>query len=156
MLRAIALIIFWLAPIVSGAEDGGTEAIKVTADRLEADNRAGQVRFDGAVTAGYEDLLLRSEQMILFLDQADRSILRIEATGNVRMIQGARVASATRAIFFNRERKVVLSGDAQLKEGENVLEGQEITVLLDEERTFVGSQQGRRVKAVFHPPGARQ
>jgi lipopolysaccharide export system protein LptA len=156
MLRFVTLLILLLAQVAFAEGELKPEPIRVTADRLEADNLAGRISFQGQVTAGYGDMLLRSEEMVLFVDQADRSILRIEAVGKVKMTQGARIASGNSAVFFNLDKKVVLSGDARLKEGENLLEGPEITILLDEERTLVGGQQGGRVNAVFHPPGANK
>ncbi|MBW6511811.1 MAG: lipopolysaccharide transport periplasmic protein LptA [Desulfuromonadaceae bacterium] len=145
----LLLLLIFFSVHVAMAE---TEPIRVSADHLEANNPAGWVSFQGNVVADDGGVVLRAEQMKLFVDQEDRSLLRIEAEGTVRMTQGPRVASSNSAIFFNRERKIVLTGNARFKDGENRVEGQEITVFLDEERTLVGGEGGR-VNAVFRPTG---
>jgi lipopolysaccharide export system protein LptA len=63
------------------------------------------------------------------------------------------VATGQKASFFNRERKIVLTGSPKVYQDDDFVEGDEITVLLDEERSIVKSEQGSRVNAVFHPKG---
>ena len=80
-------------------------------------------------------------------------IERIEASGSVRIVQGNRVATGQKASFFNKERKIVLTGSPRVYQGNDFLEGDEIIVLLDEGKSIVKSDQGSRVNAVFHPKG---
>lgn len=78
-------------------------------------------------------------------------ISRIEALGKVRMVQGDRVATGDKAIYFAPEEKLVLMGNPQLWRGDNSLRGHEIVFYLKENRAVVTGEAKKRVEAVLHP-----
>ena len=87
----------------------------------------------------------------------EAAIERIEAEGDVRVVQGDREARAPRATFFNLEQRVVLSGGADLRQGENTLKGETLTLYLRENRSVVtGGEGGGRVRAVINPKGVME
>jgi lipopolysaccharide export system protein LptA len=159
LLAIVGVVLFWCG-IASGAQlAAGLAAdapISISAERLEANDSIREVRFVGNVVARQGDLAIYANELVLHYPAESREIDRVEARGDVRIVQGNRVATGQSAAFFNRERKIVLSGSPRVYQGEDFVEGDEITVLLDEEKSIVKSDQGSRVNAVFHPKGERQ
>ncbi len=127
--------------------------VSVTSERLEADDKLHQVRFIGNVVARQGDVVIYAGELVLIYPESGRDIDRIEASGSVRIVQGNRVATGEKASFFNKERKIVLTGSPRVYQGDDFLEGDEIIVLLDEQKSIVKSDHGSRVNAVFHPKG---
>lgn len=128
-----------------------SQPINVTADRLEADDAAQRVKFLGNVVARQGDVTIYAAELILFYQKGSKEVERIEADGDVRIVQGARVATGRKGVFYREEGRVVLTGDARVHQGADFVEGDEITVLLGEEKSIVQGREGSRVNAVFHP-----
>jgi len=78
-------------------------------------------------------------------------ITRIEAQGKVRMVQGDRVATGDKAIYYTQDEKIVLMGNPQLWRGENSLKGYEIVFYLKENRAIVEGDPKKRVEAIIYP-----
>ena len=155
----LLLLLGWIGPLYAqqpanlALQHDGSQPIQITSDRLDAEHAARQVRFFGNVTARQGDLVIHARELIVHLD-ADQEIERIEASGAVRLIQGGRVATGEKGIYHRLEGRVVLTGSARIRQGEDFIEGEEITVFLDEERSIVkGGPDGTRVNAIFHPRG---
>jgi len=92
-----------------------------------------------------------AQEMRLVYDGETREVERVVASGDVRIVQGDRVATGQQGILFNAEKKMVLTGEPKLFQGENSVSGDEVTVYLQEERSTVSSAEGSRVQAIFHP-----
>ena len=74
--------------------------------------------------------------------------------GNVRFVQEGREARSARATFHNLEQRIVLSGGATLRQGQNTVQGETLTIFLRENRSVVtGGKDGGRVQAVINPKG---
>ncbi len=67
-----------------------------------------------------------------------------------------KVATGDKGIFFRDEARIVLTGSPKVHHGKDFVEGDEIVVLLNEDRSIVRSEGGSRVNAVFHPAEAEQ
>lgn len=154
----MVLLLLLAAPVTAKPLSGGLSGdapISITADRLEANDALHEVRFIGNVVAKQGDVAIYAGQLALVYPQGGRDIERVEADGDVRIVQGKRVATGQKAVFFNKERKIVLTGSPKVYQGDDFVEGDEITVYLDDARSIVKSNQGSRVNAVFHPRGER-
>ena len=106
-------------------------------------------------------MVAKQADVTLYADriQADYSreagaIDRIEAVGNVRFVQEGREARSPKAVFHNLEQRIVLSGGATLRQGQNTVQGETLTIFLRENRSLVtGGKDGGRVRAVINPKG---
>lgn len=127
------------------------QPISVSSDRLEASDILNQAHFIGNVTVHQGDFTLYAREVTVRYLEAKREVDQVEATGDVRILQGSRVATGERALLFNRESRVVLSGAAKVYQGQDFIQGDEITVYLNEEKSVVSGPQGSRVNAVIHP-----
>jgi len=129
--------------------------INVTADRLDADDVARKVMFLGNVVARQGEVSIYADRLTLFYGGENREIERVEADGDVRIVQGNRVATGQKGTLYRAEGRVVLTGSARVHQGEDFVEGDEIIVLLNEEKSIVQGREGGRVNAVFHPKEER-
>jgi lipopolysaccharide export system protein LptA len=136
------------------ALDLGSRPIDVTADRLSADNARNTVTFEGNVVARQADVTLFADRIQADYSREAGAIDRIEAVGNVRFVQEGREARSPRATFYNLDQRIVLSGGATLRQGQNTVQGDTLTIFLRENRSVVtGGKDGGRVQAVINPKG---
>ncbi|MEJ2200897.1 MAG: LptA/OstA family protein, partial [Desulfuromonadaceae bacterium] len=71
------------------------------------------------------------------------------------IVQGERVATAEQAVYFSKEGQIVLTGSPEVHQGQDLIQGDEITFFLNEERSIVTGQKGGRVTAVFRSQGSK-
>lgn len=128
-----------------------SQPISISADRLEADDLTRQVKFLGNVAARQGDVVIYAAALTLFYREGSQEVDRIEADREVRIVQGDRVATGDKGVFYRADGRVVLTGNAQVHQGADFVEGDVITVLLGEEKSIVQGREGSRVNAVFHP-----
>lgn len=128
-----------------------SQPINISADRLEADDVNRQVKFLGNVAARQGDVVIYAAVLTLFYQEGSQEVDRIEADRDVRIVQGDRVATGDKGVFYRADGRVVLTGNARVHQGADFVEGDVITVLLGEEKSIVQGREGSRVNAVFHP-----
>ncbi|MEM1393026.1 MAG: LptA/OstA family protein [Cyanobacteria bacterium P01_H01_bin.150] len=76
----------------------------------------------------------------------------VTARGNVQLSYPARQikATAAQAQFFNRERRIILSGGVYiLQNGTNSIRGETVTYLIDEGRFVATPKTGRQVESIY-------
>jgi lipopolysaccharide export system protein LptA len=152
--------------------------LRITAARLEADQKEGTIVFSGEVKALYGDSTLYSDKLLVYLknqpappkgaakppqEQAEQSPLgdlgagkidRIVAKGQVRFVQADRVATGEEAIYYKDRDEVVLRGNPQLWQAENTLKGERIVFNLKTNKVLVESSPQRRVEALLYSKGS--
>lgn len=134
----------------------GKQPIHVRSDRLVAEGGLNKVSFSGDVVAQQGDVTIYAQELVLFYQDQRREVDRVEASVDVRIVQGDRVATAEKAIYFETEGRIVLSGSPRVHQGQSFIEGEEIVFLVNEEKSFITSEQGSRVNAVFQPEGEQK
>ncbi|NJD62874.1 MAG: lipopolysaccharide transport periplasmic protein LptA [Deltaproteobacteria bacterium] len=139
--------------VIPRPEDFGNRPIEITADRLSADSVKQSVSFEGNVIAKQGDVTLYADRLFAEYSRGAGAIEKIIAEGNVRVNQQDREARAARAVFYNLEQRIVLSGGADLVQGGNTLKGETVTIYLRENRSVITGGEGGRVKAVIQPKG---
>ena len=169
--RGILLIIFFnlLFPAIGqtqvslkeDAQKGDEGAIVIKSQSLEVDNQKRIVVFSGQVVAKKEDMTINCEKMIVYyMDQSakkesgktDVRIDKIVATGKVKISRpdGA-LAMSEKAVYYENDEKVVLTGSPVVKQGNDFVEGSKITLYLKEKRSTVEGSEKEKVRAVLHP-----
>lgn len=139
------------------------QPIQIVSDRLDAYNEKKLVVFSGNAIATQGDKVISSDQIKLYYRKAPRNEVRsfqndgeltdlekIEAKGKVTVNLGDRIATANEAVFYQDTQKIVMIGDAVLREGRNIVKGDQIVVFLRENRGVVESSGTGRVKAVIY------
>jgi len=82
----------------------------------------------------------------------NRAVSLIDATGNVVMEQGKKKAKSKKALYYQRDEKLVLTGDPEVWEQGYRVTGAKMTMLLKEDRSIV---EGSRVVINDMEPGPR-
>ena len=128
---------------------------------LEMDDVSKVVTFTGDVNAKKGDFIIDCQKMRVYYEslptskkasEADSSISKIIATGRVSIsrAQGG-LATAEKAVYFEDDEKIVLTGNPVVKQGNDFVEGDRITIFLKENRSVVESFVGKKVKAIIFP-----
>ena len=85
-------------------------------------------------------------------EKVSARIDRIVATGAVKIIRAeGGVATGEKAVFYQKDEKLVLTGKPVVKQGEDFVEGDVITLFLKENRSIVESAGDKKVRAVIFP-----
>jgi lipopolysaccharide export system protein LptA len=126
--------------------------IDITSDNVEANQKQNKVTFNGNVIAKQEDTTLYANTLIIFYDQNTKKLKEIMAIGNVKIVQSDRRATGQKVTFHQDENKVILDGEAVVREGENVIRGERVIFYVDEERSIVEGGKGGRVNTYITPP----
>jgi len=165
----------WAQLKPGGAGRDSKGPIAISADRMESDDPAGVVNFIGAVVARQGDMTITCDRMkVIYVHQdkaaqpekapaeegqarsplggSDRQIDRVECDGNVKVVEGERMAVGQKALYLAQSlpRRIVLTGEARVWQGRDSLTGHQVTYNLDDSRSLVESGQRERVRAVYH------
>jgi len=127
------------------------QPIEITSQQLEVLQQQRQSIFSGDVVAKQGDMTLYSQQLTVFLQPDIDQFERLEATGSIRVVQLDRIATATKATYYQVGERLVLSGNANVVQGSNQISGEEITLYLQENRSVIKSSENGRVKAIIIP-----
>jgi lipopolysaccharide export system protein LptA len=170
----IPLLLIFLCFLYLGAKEGDPkrkpkidkdQPIQIVSDRLDAYNEKKLVVFSGNAVATQGDKIIKSDRLLLYYKKDPRvpekvgaenvgntgDLERIEAKGHVTITQGERVVTGEDAIFYQDTQQIVMTGNAVMREGRNVIRGDRIVVFLNEDRGIVESIEKSRVKAIIYP-----
>ncbi len=145
---------------------GGDEPLVVRSETLEIDNKNQRVIFTGNVDARRSTFTIQCQKMHLYyLGDAsgkaegpeDIRVDRVEARGNVKITRfDGGEAMADEAVYYQKDDKVILTGNPVVKQGEDFVEGSRITFYIGEKRSIVESLGDERVRAVIFPGGRKR
>ncbi|MEJ2090718.1 MAG: LptA/OstA family protein [Syntrophobacterales bacterium] len=142
----------------------------ISASQLEADQDKRLIVFKGQVKVVYGEATLYADRLLVYYQPGEKGrpssaaaskpqeisplgdlggekIDRIEAQGKVHFVQGDRVATGEKAIYYRDQDKIVLLGNPQVWRGENHLRGSKITIYLASRKVVVQGTSQRRVEA---------
>jgi lipopolysaccharide export system protein LptA len=129
------------------------QPIDISSDRVETYFKENLILFKGNVTARQKDMVIYADSIEAVVIEGGKGIEKIIAGGNVKIQQGLRVASCQKAVFHNLDRKVFLTGDPKVWEGDNIVSGDEIVFDIEKNRVEVKGGPSGRGKAKIHPGG---
>ena len=173
-LRHVLLLFFatllsltmWSYPAQSASSEarGKKDAAKpivINSTTLEADNKKKTVTFTGDVDAQMDNFAVYCHKIVVYYEEAPEKkgsgeagtkIDKIVATGDVKIVRAeGGVATGKKAVYYHLDEKLVLTGNPVVKEKNNFVEGDRITLFLKEDRSVVESFQDKKVKAVIFP-----
>jgi len=127
------------------------EPIDITSDSVETFVKDNLIVFKGNVTARQKDMVIYADALEALIVEGGKGIEKVTADGNVKIQQGLRVANCQKAIYYNLDRKVVLTGDPRVYEGENMVSGDEIIVDIERNRVEVKGGPGGKGKVKIQP-----
>jgi len=125
-------------PTQKGCE-GNLATLDVSSARMTFDSKTRTFTFEEKVRIVRCTMVILCDRLQVINDASDKGVERIIATGNVRFEQENRAGTAERANYFESEQKLVLTGNPRVWDTQehNELTGEEIVVMLQEEKVFV-------------------
>ena len=127
------------------------DPIDITSDRVESLAKESRILFTGNVMARQKDVVIYADDVEAVVTEGGKGIERVTARGHVKIQQGLRVANCEKAVFYNAEQKVVLTGQPKVWEGENLVVGEEIIFYVGQDRIEVKGGAGGKGKVRIHP-----
>lgn len=113
------------------------QPVRFTSVGARGNRDKGLIELKKKVRVFQEDFSLSSNKATIFLNKKTDEVDRVEATGNVRLEKvdvqtGERIkAKAQSAVFYEKEQKVVLRGNASFMRGKDLIKGKVITYEMD-------------------------
>ena len=172
-LFALLPILSLLAPQFSSAESeekisetNKDSRIIIKADSLEIDDQKQIVIFTGNVDARENEFVINCQKMVLYYkdrsaqpvsEAGEVDIDRIIATGAVTITRpNGGLATAEKAIYYQNDEKVILTGKPIVRQGNDFVEGSKITLFLKEKRSIVEGSEDKKIRAVLFPRGEQR
>ncbi|MFP4629845.1 MAG: LptA/OstA family protein [Desulfohalobiaceae bacterium] len=140
-----------------GDQDSPT---KISSQKMVFSRQENKVEFLQDVYLERTDLELWCEKLTVFLASGaelqegpgGQDFERMEAEEQVRIKMENRTASSKSAVYERQSQTLVLEGDVQIQEGPNQIQGQKVTIYLQEDKSEVSAgEEGDRIRAVFFP-----
>jgi lipopolysaccharide export system protein LptA len=129
------------------------QPIDITSDKVETYSKENLIVFKGNVMAQQKDMVIHADSLDAIIFEGGKGIEKVIAGGNVKIQQGLRVASCDKAIFYNIDQKVVLTGDPKVWEGDDLVTGDEIIFDIEKNQMEVKGGSSGRGKAKIFPGG---
>lgn len=126
------------------------QPLEITSHQLEVFQEQQKSVFIGDVVAEQGQMVLYTDRLTVIFD-GQNDVRRIEADGAVRLEDPLRNARGDKAVFDRDEDTLVLSGNAEVVQGDNRISGDEITLFIGQNRSLVRSKDSGRVRAVILP-----
>jgi lipopolysaccharide export system protein LptA len=150
----ICLLLLGMVPAAGAAAPvSSKEPLKIKSDTLHADNEKKTATFEGKVVARQGDLTLYADRLVITNSADGHDLSRVEAFGNVRILQGTRQASGAHAVYEPKEARIILDGSPRVTQEGDVITGKLITYYVNEQRSVVTGGPNERVEAVILPGG---
>jgi lipopolysaccharide export system protein LptA len=150
----ICLLLLGSVPAARAAAPvSSKEPLKIKSDTLHADNEKKTATFEGKVVARQGDLTLYADRLVITNSADGHDLSRVEAFGNVRILQGTRQASGAHAVYEPKEARIILDGSPRVTQEGDVITGKLITYYVNEQRSVVTGGPNERVEAVILPGG---
>lgn len=128
--------------------------ITIKSNELRADNKGKTAIFSGKVIAKQGDVSLYADKIVISYGDQKTDVEKIEAFGNVRIVQQNNTGIADHAVYESREGRIVLTGNPKVMQGGNIITGNTITYYVDDDRSVV-SGGSDRVVTIINPPARK-
>lgn len=146
MLLSLAVVVYAAPELHKG---NSHLPITIKSNELVADNKGKTAIFTGKVVAKQGDVTIFCDKMTVFYGNTQGDVDKIEADGNVRIVQENRTGISSHAVYESVQGKITLTGgNPKVMQGADTVTGETITYFINEERSSVS---GGRVEAVIHP-----
>ncbi len=127
------------------------EPLEIISDWTEADRQKGTISFGGKVIAKQKDMVLYADKVVNHFDMRNRKLIRAVAVGNVKLNQADKFVTCEKAELIQAERKVILTGNPVMWQGENRVTGDRIVIYLNDNQAEVYGGKQHKAKVRITP-----
>jgi len=131
--------------------------ITIKSNELTADNKGKTAIFTGKVVAKQGDITIFADKIIVSYAEKKNDVEKIEAVGNVRIVQQNKTGIAGQAVYDSHDGRITLTGNPKVMQGSDSISGKIITYYVDDDKSVVsgGDDPKSRVEAVINPPARK-
>ncbi len=127
------------------------EPLEIISDWTEADREKGTISFGGKVIAKQKDMVLYADKVVNYFDMKNRRLIKAIAVGNVKLNQADKFATCEKAELVQAERKVILTGNPVMWQGDNRVSGDRIIIYLNDKQAEVFGSQKKKARIRITP-----
>lgn len=140
-------------PSVSMFPIQGDKPLSIKSDELEAIEEGGRRRlvFTRSVNVEQDDLKVHADRLEALYPPGVNQPDRLVANGNVRVTQRDKTMLCDAATFYQSEDRLVCTGNAELRQGSDRVQGREIEIFVKQNRVKV--KGGATVNVAPSSPG---
>ncbi len=155
MKRLLIFILLILAPLGAyGQQKGelkvnGELPVVIEARKLTYDDKEKVAVYVGSVVAQRGTTILKGDKLTIYFTKDGKEIKKIVVIGNVHIKDERGEGWCDRLIYYPLQEKVVLIGNAKLRQGKNILVGDQIVAYRSGKVEVIGTKS--RVKTVIFP-----
>jgi lipopolysaccharide export system protein LptA len=150
----------------SGLSKNSKDPIAIEADALEVFDKEQRAIYTGNVVVTQGETVMKAQKMVIFYDKpadgstaqatagtpdGDTSVRRVEADGNVVILDKEQVATGDHGVYENATDIMTLTGNVALSKGQNVTKGQKLVYNLGTGVANVDAGTSGRVSSTFVP-----
>jgi len=146
----LSLIGYSVALYAAGDNRSG-QPITIKSNELVTDSKGRTATFIGKVQAKQQDITIYADRLVVHYAEKGGNVDKVEAFGNVRIVQLNRIGTGGHAVYSNKEGKISLSDNPKVYQGKDVVSGKVITYFIAEEKSVVTGGPDSRVNAVIYP-----
>ena len=147
----VALALLLSVAFAADHKDRSNLPITIKSNEMAADNKGKTAIFTGKVVAKQGDITIYADRLTINYSDKKNDVEKIEADGNVRIIQENRIGTASHAVYESTQGRITLTGDPKITQGTDTMSGNTITYFIDDDRSEVSSGPGRPVEVLIHP-----
>ncbi len=125
-------------------------AVVITADSMELQRKTNTIIYKGNVVVVRDDVEIASDVLFARYDAKGGGLRSVVAEGTVRVRRGGREMTGDKAVFDGLAETITVSGNSTVRDGNNRISGDRITIYMKEDRSVV-ENSGGRVRAVIFP-----
>jgi lipopolysaccharide export system protein LptA len=127
------------------------QPIQIKSSELTTDSANRTATFIGKVSARQGDVTIYCDRMVIYYSDKEKEVEKVEAFGNVRIIQGNRTGLSGHAVYENKAGTIILDDNPIVYQGPDVVNGKVITYFLDTQNSQVTSAPDKPVMVIVHP-----
>lgn len=141
----------------SNRKDRSSLPITIKSNELTADNKGKTAIFTGKVVAKQGDITIFADRITVSYADKKGDVEKIEAAGNVRIVQQNKTGIAAQAVYDSRDGKITMTGNPKVMQGSESITGKTITYYVDDDKSVVsgGDDPKARVEAIINPPARK-
>jgi lipopolysaccharide export system protein LptA len=143
----LALLLF--VPSMGFSQESEDKPVEITAERMRSEEGGKKIIFSGNVISNWDNLKITSDILEIYNSEDKKETNEIIAIGNVIITRDTKKAKGDRAVFLNKQQKIILTGspNATAWDDKNTIHGKEMIFLLDKDRFVVND----RVHMTIYP-----
>lgn len=131
-------------------ETAPPKPVTIIANRMEVNRKLHVAVYIDNVIVKKEDTTIYAKRVEFLFDDKMEEIQKITAEGGVRIEDPEKTATSEKAVYLNDKDILILTGNAKVWQGDNIVTGSKMTLLRQEDRSIVESEGKGRVTSVFY------